>query len=66
MDMKLIQFIRVSSYGSYQICVDKGLDLRLCVCKNGFLLYELGIIVNRLFIENGNYMKVMELLIIMW
>lgn len=66
MDMKLTQFTRVSSYGSYQTCADKGLDPRLCVCKNGPSLHESGTTANRLFTENGSYMKATEPPTTMW
>jgi len=31
--MKLVQYTRFSEYGIYQSCVDKGVDLRLCICE---------------------------------
>lgn len=31
-DMKLTHFSRLSEYGIYQTCADRGVDLRLCVC----------------------------------
>ena len=33
MNMELIQYTRFSEYGIYQTCVDKGVDIRLCICK---------------------------------
>ena len=32
-NMKLVQYTRFSEYGIYQSCVDKGVDLRLCICE---------------------------------
>ena len=32
-NMELIQFTRLSEYGIYRTCADKGVDLRLCICK---------------------------------
>ena len=33
MNMELIEYERFSEYGIYQTCKDKGVDLRLCICK---------------------------------
>lgn len=33
LDMKLIHFTRLSKYGIYRTCADKGVDLRLCICE---------------------------------
>lgn len=33
LDLKLLQFTRLSKYGIYRTCSDKGVDLRLCICK---------------------------------
>lgn len=31
-NMKMLSFDRVSKYGPYRVCGDKGIDMRLCVC----------------------------------
>ncbi|XP_022801312.1 uncharacterized protein LOC111339001 [Stylophora pistillata] len=66
MDMKLTQFTRVSSYGSYQTCTDKGVDPRLCVCKDGLSIYYSATTGNLLFTENGNHLKAKEPQTTMW
>lgn len=35
MNMELIEYTRFSEYGIYRTCADKGVDLRLCICKQG-------------------------------
>ena len=32
-NMRLVQYTRISVYGIYQSCADKGVDLRLCICE---------------------------------